>query len=121
MRRAGSALGAAAAGAVLYGTLVGRNAFTLRPFAGPVVEPGARRLRVLPRSDLHITARQHRKHAWIRGLADLRPDLVINTGDSLSAADAIPAVMHALEPLSAFPAVFVPGNNDYYAPRFRNP
>jgi len=121
MRRAGSALGAAAAGAVLYGTLVERNAFTLRQFDVPVLEPGARPIRVLHLSDLHITARQHRKHAWIRGLADLRPDLVINTGDSLSAADAIPAVMHALEPLSAFPAVFVPGNNDYYAPRFRNP
>jgi predicted MPP superfamily phosphohydrolase len=72
-------------------------------------------------TDLHITAGQRRKHAWIRALADLQPDLVVNTGDTLSAADAIQAAMYSLEPLSAFPAVFVPGNNDYYAPRLRSP
>ncbi len=29
--------------------------------------------------------------------------------------------MRALEPLFAFPGVFVPGNNDYYAPQPKNP
>jgi predicted MPP superfamily phosphohydrolase len=121
MRRAVTALGVAGAGALVYGSLVERNAFTVRYFDVPVLAPGAEPLRVLHVSDLHITSGQRRKHAWIRGLADLRPDLVINTGDTLSAADSIPAVMSALKPLSAFPAVFVPGNNDYYAPRLRNP
>jgi predicted MPP superfamily phosphohydrolase len=121
MRRAVTALGAAGAGAFLYGSLIERNAFTLRTFDVPVLAPDAAPLRVLHVSDLHITAGQRRKHAWIRSLADTKPDLVINTGDTLSAADAIPAVLHALEPLTAFPAVFVPGNNDYYAPRFRSP
>jgi predicted MPP superfamily phosphohydrolase len=121
MRRAVTALAAAGAGAVFYGSVVERNAFTLREFEVPVLGPGERPLRVLHVSDLHITARQHRKHAWIRGLATLQPDLVVNTGDTLSAADAIPAVLAALEPLSAFPAVFVPGNNDYYVPQLRNP
>ncbi len=121
MRRAVTALGVAGAGALAYGSLVERNAFTLRYFDVPVLAPDASPLRVLHVTDLHITSGQHRKLAWIRGLADLRPDLVINTGDTLSAADAIPAVVSALEPLSAFPAVFVPGNNDYYAPRLRNP
>lgn len=121
MRRAATALGAAGAGALLYGSLVERNLFTLRHFDVPVLGRDAAPMRILHVSDLHITAGQRRKRAWIRSLAELRPDLVINTGDTLAAADAIPAVLHALEPLAAFPAVFVPGNNDYYAPRFRNP
>ena len=29
--------------------------------------------------------------------------------------------MRSLEPLFDFPGVFVPGNNDYYAPRPKNP
>jgi predicted MPP superfamily phosphohydrolase len=119
--RAVAALGISGAGTVLYGTVIERNAFTLRRFDVPVLSPGAAPLRVLHVSDLHITATQHRKHAWIRGLAALAPDLVVNTGDTLSAANAIPAVMTALEPLFAFPGVFVPGNNDYYAPRPKNP
>jgi uncharacterized protein len=121
MRRAVTALGAAGAGAFLYGSLIERNAFTLRRFDVPVLAPGAQPIRVLHVSDLHFTSGQRRKQAWVRSLAELRPDLVVNTGDTLAAADAIPAVLHALEPLSAFPGVFVPGNNDYYAPRFRNP
>jgi predicted MPP superfamily phosphohydrolase len=121
MSRALTALGAAGAGVLLYGSVIERNAFVVRRFEIPVLAPGAQPLRVLHVSDLHITAGQRRKHAWIRRLADLRPDLVINTGDTLSAKDAIPAVMHSLEPLFGFPGAFVPGNNDYYAPQPKNP
>jgi predicted MPP superfamily phosphohydrolase len=121
MRRALTALGAVGTGAFLYGSVIERNLFTLREFEVPVLAPNAAPIRVLHVSDLHLTAGQHRKQAWIRNLAELKPDLVINTGDTLSAANAIPAVLRALEPLAAFPAVFVPGNNDYYAPRFRSP
>jgi len=106
---------------VAYGSLIERNAFVLRHFDVPVLDPGSVPLRVLHISDLHITANQHRKHQWVRGLAELRPDLVVNTGDTVSAVDAIPAVMHSLEPLFEFPGVFVPGNNDYYAPTPKNP
>ncbi|MDT4902230.1 MAG: uncharacterized protein QOH52_246 [Pseudonocardiales bacterium] len=115
------AAGATGAGALFYGTVIERNAFTLRHFDVPVLADGAAAIRVLHISDLHITARQRRKHEWVRGLARLAPDLVVNTGDTLSARDAIPAVMHSLEPLFAFPGVFVPGNNDYFAPRPKNP
>jgi predicted MPP superfamily phosphohydrolase len=82
----------------------------------PVLSAGSASIRVLHLSDVHILARQRRKQRWLRDLARLQPDLVVNTGDTFSAADAIPAVMHAFEPLFAFPGVFVPGNNDYYAP-----
>ncbi|MDP9092201.1 MAG: metallophosphoesterase [Actinomycetota bacterium] len=118
-----AAAAAAGSGAVIlaYGGLVERNAFTLRRFDVPVLSPGAESIRLLHISDLHITANQRRKHAWIRALARLQPDLVINTGDTLSDPDGVDAVMHALDPLFAFPGAFVPGNNDYYAPRPKNP
>jgi uncharacterized protein len=121
MRRALTAIGAAGAGSLFYGTVIERNAFTLRHVDVPVLAPGSRPLRVLHVSDLHITPGQRRKQAWIRRLAELRPDFVINTGDNLSALDAVPAVLHSLEPLFAFPGAFVPGNNDYYAPRPKSP
>lgn len=119
--RTAGAVTALGAGLVGYGTLVERNAFVLRRRDVPVLAPGADPIRLLHVSDLHITPRQHRKHEWIRGLAALEPDLVVNTGDTISAIDGIPAVMAALEPLFAFPGVFVPGNNDYWAPRPKLP
>ena len=102
--------------ALAYAGLIERNAFTLRRFDVPVLPPGSKPLRVLHVSDLHITAGQSRKQRWISALADLEPDLVVNTGDTISDPAAIPEILRALEPLAAFPAVFVPGNNDYYAP-----
>jgi predicted MPP superfamily phosphohydrolase len=119
-RVAATVLGAGV-GALAYGSLYERNAFTLREFTVPVLDEGASPLRVLHVSDLHITADQRRKQQWIRDLARLQPDLVINTGDTISAADAIAAIMNALGPLSQFPAAFVPGNNDYYAPVLKSP
>ena len=118
-----SLLGTAIAGAGLagYGGLIERNLFTVRHFAVPVLDPGSPALRVLHLSDLHLTAAQHRKQAWISDLARLQPDYVINTGDTSSDPDGIPAIMRALGPLFDFPGVFVPGNNDYYVPKPKNP
>ena len=121
MIRSVAAVGAVGAAAAFYGTVIERNAFTLRRFDVPVLPAGAHPLRVLHISDLHITANQRNKHDWVRSLGTLQPDLVVNTGDTLSAENAIPAVMRSLEPLFDFPGVFVPGNNDYYAPRPKNP
>ncbi|MGI8880483.1 MAG: metallophosphoesterase [Jatrophihabitans sp.] len=104
-----------------YGSLIERNLFTLRRFTVPILEPGSDPLTVLHVSDLHITPQQRRKQRWIAALADLQPDLVVNTGDTISAPDAIPAILDTLRPLAQFPAVFVPGNNDYYAPKPRSP
>ncbi|HEV7171724.1 metallophosphoesterase [Pedococcus sp.] len=112
------ALGAAGIG---YSGLVERNAFTLRRFTVPVLPRGATPLRVLQISDLHLVPRQSRKIEWVRRLAALSPDLVVNTGDNLSAHDAVPAALHAMEPLFEFPGVFVMGSNDYYAPIPKNP
>jgi uncharacterized protein len=76
---------------------------------------------VLHLSDLHLTPGQERKKSWVRRLAALEPDLVVNTGDNLAHPQAVPAVLDALGPLLERPGVFVFGSNDYYAPRAKNP
>jgi predicted MPP superfamily phosphohydrolase len=120
LRAAAGVVGLGAA-TLAYGTLVERNAFTVRQFDVPVLAPGSAPLRILHVSDLHITPNQRHKQEFIRDLAQLRPDLVVNTGDTISHARAIPAIMRSLEPLFEFPGVFVPGNNDYYVPQLKNP
>lgn len=111
-------LGAATAG---YAVGVERNLFTLRHFNVPVLRPGALPLRLLHVSDLHLLPRQKRKRAWVRRLADLEPDLVIDTGDNIAGPDAVPAVVDALGPLLDRPGAFVMGSNDYFAPTAKNP
>jgi predicted MPP superfamily phosphohydrolase len=97
------------------------RAFTLRCATMPVLPAGAKPLRVLHLSDIHMTPSQSRKQEWVRSLADLEPDLVVNTGDSLAHLEALPPVLDALGPLLDVPGVFVLGSNDYYAPTLRNP
>ena len=95
--------------------------YTLRRLAVPVLPPGTADLRLLHVSDVHLTTDQPRKVDWLRALAELRPDFVINTGDNLAAPDAVPVVLDAMEPLLGLPGVYVFGSNDYYAPRAKNP
>jgi len=114
-------LAVAGAGGLAYASLIERNAFTLRRASVPVLPHGSPSLRVLHISDIHLVPRQSRKIEWIRSLAALDPDLVINTGDNIADLAAVPAVLHALEPLLAVPGVFVLGSNDYFAPSLKNP
>ncbi len=109
------------AATLAYAGLVERNLFRLRHVDVPVLAPDAAPLRLLHLSDLHVTSAQQRKQAWIRGLGALEPDFVAVTGDFLSGLDAMPSVLSALGPLLDRPGAFVPGNNDYYAPRPKNP
>ena len=95
--------------------------YTLRTVELPLLPPGHDSLKVLHLSDIHMTPGQRAKQDWLRGLADLEPDLVVNTGDNLSHVDAVPVVMEALGPLLRLPGVFVFGSNDYYVPTLRNP
>ncbi len=111
---------AAGAGLTAYAMVEARE-YTLRWVEVPLLPPGAEPLRVLHLSDLHVTPGQHRKLAWVRDLAALAPDLVVDTGDNLAHRDAVPAVCDALGPLLDVPGVFVHGSNDYYEPTFRNP
>lgn len=95
--------------------------YRLRRVTVPVLDPGAETLRVLHLSDMHMTPRQEGKAAWVRRLATLEPDLVVNTGDNIAHPDAVPTVMAALDPLLDVPGVFVMGSNDYYGPVWKNP
>lgn len=107
--------------AALYASLVERQWFSLRRVTVPALAAGARPLRVLHVSDLHMVPHQRRKSRWVSALADLDPDLVILTGDTLSAVDAVPAALAAFGRLLDVPGGFVFGNNDFYAPEPRSP
>lgn len=123
-RRTGVALGAVAAfGAACfaYGVIVERHRFCVRRFSLPVLPPGSPSLRVLHISDMHLLARQRLKRAFLRELRGLEPDLVVNTGDNVSAAAAIEPLLADLGRLLDVPGVFVFGSNDYTGPRLRNP
>ncbi|HEY1917083.1 MAG TPA: metallophosphoesterase [Streptosporangiaceae bacterium] len=116
-------LGVAAVGLAGLGYAAGVevNLYRVRRFELPVLDPGAKPLRVLQVSDIHMVPGQRRKHAWLRSLAELEPDLVVNTGDNLSHPGAVGPVLDALEPLLHVPGVFVFGSNDYYQAKKLNP
>lgn len=97
------------------------RAYTLRRVEVPLLPPGSRPVRVLHLSDIHMTPRQSRKQEWLRGLARLEPDLVVDTGDNLAHRDSVTVVRDCLAPLLERPGVFVHGSNDYFAPTLRNP
>ncbi|WP_062210078.1 metallophosphoesterase [Streptomyces sp. NBRC 109706] len=110
-----------AAGTLVYAAGFEVRSFRLRRVTVPVLPPGARPLRVLQVSDIHMVSGQNKKRRWLQSLAGLRPDLVVNTGDNLSDPEAVPETLDALGPLLEFPGAYVFGSNDYYAPRLRNP
>lgn len=78
-------------------------------------------LRVLHITDLHYVPGQTKKDNFLASLAELEPDLVVNTGDNLGHAQAINPTLTALSSLAKFPGVFVNGSNDYRTPEPRNP
>jgi len=111
---------AAGAGLTAYAAWEARR-YTLRRLEVPLLPAGARPVRVLHLSDIHMTPGQRRKQEWLAGLSTLRPDLVVDTGDNLSHAAAVPVVRDALGSLLDVPGVFVFGSNDYFSPTLRNP
>lgn len=117
------ALGTVGAGLGVLGwaSLVERNAFRLRRVTVPVLPPGAPSVRVLHVSDLHLLPRQRWRSLWVKQLASLDPDLVVNTGDNLASYDAVPAALDAFEWLLDRRGVFVLGSNDYFGPSVKNP
>jgi predicted MPP superfamily phosphohydrolase len=114
---------AALAGSAVFGyaAVVERNWFALRRHDVPVLPPEARQLRILHISDAHLTPGRHRLMSWIRSLDALDPDLVVNTGDSISHPEAVQPFLEALGPLLDRPGAFVYGSNDLYSPVLKNP
>jgi predicted MPP superfamily phosphohydrolase len=111
----------AGAAAIGYASVIERNWFALREQAVPVLPPTAEPLRVLHISDIHLTPGRHRLLAFLRSLASLEPDLVVNTGDSIAAAEAISPLLDSLGPLLDVPGAFVYGSNDLFSPKPKNP
>ncbi len=112
---------AAGAAGLVYSAAFEVRSFRLRRVTVPVLPPGMGPLRVLQVSDIHMVGGQRKKQRWLRSLAGLRPDFVINTGDNLSDPEGVPEVLDALGPLMEFPGAYVFGSNDYYGPKLRNP
>jgi predicted MPP superfamily phosphohydrolase len=115
------AFGAASVGALLWGTLIERRWYALREVSAPVLPAGSRSIRVLHLSDLHMAPWQRDKQEWIRSLAALKPDLVVDTGDNLGHQRGFDGVERAFDAFRGIPGVFVNGSNDYYGPIPKNP
>ena len=95
--------------------------YTLRRVTVPLLPPGHAPMKVLHLSDIHMAPDQRAKQEWLRGLAALEPDLVINTGDNLAHDRSVPVVADALSGLFDVPGAYVLGSNDYWVPGMRNP
>lgn len=115
------AVGAAGAAALAYGSLVERKRYTLRTAEIPVLPTDAEPIRVLHLSDLHMAPWQRDKQAWVRALAELEPDLIVDTGDNLGHRDGLEGIRAAFAPFRGVPGVFVNGSNDYFGPSVKNP
>ena len=120
LRRAAGVGVAAGAGLTTYAAWEARQ-YTLRRVTVPLLPPGHAPLTVLHLSDIHMAPDQRAKQEWLRGLAALEPDLVIDTGDNLAHMSSVPIVIDSLGPLLDLPGVSVFGSNDYFSPGWRNP
>jgi uncharacterized protein len=119
---AAGAVAAAGAACVGWGMLVERNWYRLRRQRVEALAPGQPPLTVLHLSDLHLTAADTRRMAFLQRLAGEEVDLVVLTGDMLGEPAALEPVLELLGRFRPrLGAVAVLGSNDYWAPRFRNP
>ena len=87
--------------------------YVLRESSLPVLPAGSREIRVLHFSDLHLTPSRKKEIADIKSWVDLKPDLVISTGDFLAHMDAVPVALDALDGLLDIPGLFVFGSVSY--------
>ena len=111
---------AATAGGVAYAHFEA-SWFAVREARAQVLKAGEKPIRILHLSDIHLVPNDRRKIEWLRSLAALEPDLVVNTGDNISSPLSVRPLVEALEPVSHVPGVFVFGSNDYFAPKLKNP
>jgi len=96
-------------------------AYKVRRSSLPLLPKGSADIRILHFSDLHLTPKRKRLASDIKSWVDLKPDLIISTGDFIAQKDGIKPLISALGELLDTPGLFVFGSNDYYAPRFKNP
>lgn len=111
---------AAPAAAGLWGAGIEPHLFAVRRHTLPLLPAGAQPIRLLHVSDLHLAPWQKHRAAWVKGLNRLQPDLIVNTGDNLS-ADIVDQVLDVFDELLDVPGVFVLGSNDFFSPQAKNP
>ncbi|MEO0024364.1 MAG: hypothetical protein RL196_805 [Actinomycetota bacterium] len=104
-----------------WAALIERHWFAVRHETLAILPAGSKPFRVLHIGDVHLAPWQKRKMAWMLRLAELKPDVVVDTGDNLGHVAAIAPLLKTLSPLMRLPGVFVNGSNDYFAPKARNP
>ncbi|MCH1882226.1 metallophosphoesterase [Agrococcus sp. ARC_14] len=112
---------AAGAAVAAYATAIEPRAFRIRSEVLRVLPAGARPITVLHLADIHLAPWQEDKLDWLESLTTLEPDLIVNTGDSLGHAAALPVLADALRVFQGVPGFFVHGSNDVYGPEFKNP
>ncbi|MCC2030331.1 metallophosphoesterase [Microbacterium sp. YMB-B2] len=115
------AVGAVGVACAVWGIGIERYLFTVREATAAALPPGSAPLRVLHISDAHMAPWQRRKQQWLASLADLEPDLIVNTGDNLGHRDGLAGLRRAFEPFAGVPGVFVHGSNDVHGPTPKNP
>lgn len=108
-------------GFVAWAAAIERRRFTLRRYELPILPASAAPIKVLHLADFHYAPGQRKKQRFVRGLAELKPDLIVATGDNFGHRDGLPGIAEMLEPFRGIPGLSVFGSNDYYGPIFKNP
>lgn len=118
-----AATGVVGAGCVAYGVAIERHWYRLRHVTLRSDRIGERRLpvRLLHVSDIHLTAGDRRRTAFLASLREIPADLVVFTGDLLG-GPAEGELLDALVPVMAGrPGVQVLGGNDIFGPTPKSP
>ena len=71
-------------------------------------------LRLVQLSDLHLQAFGKHEKSLVNQVKELRPDLVVLTGDMIDRADALPLLQAFVEELGPIPLFAVPGNWEHW-------
>lgn len=117
----GAAAFAVAAGAHVWAHHIEIHRYTLRRATVPVLPAGSSPVRLLHISDIHLMPENDRKLAFLRSLAELEADVVVDTGDNISSPQSLGPLIEAIGPLLRIPGAFVMGSNDLFAPVRKNP
>lgn len=118
---AGGLTAAFGAACVAWGTFVEGTDYHLRQVRVPLLPEGHAPLKVLHISDIHLMPNQRAKIVFLRHLASLRPDVVIDTGDNIASAASVEPLLDSLGDLLDVPGGVVFGSNDFTGPVLKNP